>query len=228
MTRRLLITGTDSEVGKTLLGCAVAFAARARGMRVGVMKPAETGCARSGGDFRPDDAMALVSAGASRLPLDLVCPYRYGSPLSPARAAEADGLPSPDPATIERNFSAIADEGDFMIVEGAGGIATPIAWDFNSADLALRLDLDVVLVVGNRPGGLNAAVLSVHYARARGLKLLGCVLSDTAPVTESALEANPDSMRRLLDVPYLGRIRHKEPVSLAIISALLGETSAPL
>lgn len=115
-----------------------------------------------------------------------------------------------------------------MIVEGSGGIATPIGWDFNCADLALRLDLDVVLVVGNRQGCLNPAVLSVHYARARGLTLLGCVLSDTEPVTESALEANPDSLSRLVDVPCLGRIRHKEPVSLAIIGALLGEAIATL
>lgn len=226
MTRRLLITGTDSGVGKTLLGCAVAFAARARGMRVGVMKPAETGCARAGGDLTPGDALALVSAASSRLPLELVCPYRYRLPLAPPRAAEADGLPSPDPATIERSFHAIADQSDFTIVEGAGGISTPISWDFNSAELALRLDLDVVLVVGNRPGCLNAAVLSVHYARARGLKLVGCVLSDTESVDESALEASPDSLSRLVDVPCLGRIRHKEPVSLAIIGALLGKPTA--
>lgn len=225
--RGLLITGTDTGVGKTMLGCALAFAARARGMRVGVMKPAETGCVEAGGELVPSDARALLYSASSQLPLDLACPYRYRSPLAPARAAEADGLPAPDPDTIADNFRQIASRSDLVIVEGAGGVTVPLTWQFNFADLALRLGLDVVLVVGNRLGCLNAAVLSVHYARARALKLVGCVLSDTESVSTSAIETNPDSLPRLIDVPYLGRIRHKEPVSLAIITALLEPASAP-
>ncbi len=219
--RALMITGTDTGVGKTLLGCALAFAAKARGMRVGVMKPAETGCAGADGELMPADARALIYAASSDLSLDLVCPYRYRSPLAPARAAEADRLAPPDPERIERCFREIAARSDFVIVEGAGGIAVPLTWSFNYADLALRLGLEVVLVVGNRLGCLNAAVLTVHYAKARGFDLRGAVLSDVEPEATPATETNADSLARLVDVPYLGRIRHKEPVSLAIIGSIL-------
>ncbi len=221
MTRAVLITGTDTGVGKTLVGCALAFAAKARGMRVGVMKPAETGCAAVDGALVPADAKALLCASSAQFPLELVCPYRYPSPLAPARAAEADRLAPPDPQQIERCFREISAQSDFVIVEGAGGITVPLDWNFNYADLARGLGLEVVLVVGNRLGCLNATVLTVHYAKARGLDLRGVVLSDVEPEATPATETNTDSLKRLLDVPYLGRIRHKEPVSLAIIESIL-------
>ncbi|HZP44380.1 MAG TPA: dethiobiotin synthase [Candidatus Binataceae bacterium] len=220
--RALLITGTDTGVGKTLVGCALAFAAKARGLRVGVMKPAETGCAELNGELAPADAQALLCAASSALALDLVCPYRYPSPLAPARAAEADGLEPPDPERIERCFRAIASESDLVIVEGAGGIAVPLTWRCNYADLALRLGLEAVLVVGNRLGCLNAAFLSVSYMRARSLRLRGVVLSDLEPTATPATVTNADALVRMIDAPYVGRIRHKEPVSRAIIEALLG------
>ncbi len=221
MTRAVMITGTDTGVGKTLVGCALAFAAKARGMRVGVMKPAETGCAAVNGELVPADARALLCAASAQLPLELVCPYRYPSPLAPARAAEADRLAPPDPEHIERCFRQIAALSDFVIVEGAGGITVPLKWNFNYADLALGLGLEVVLVVGNRLGCLNATILTVHYAKAKGIDLRGLLLSDVEPEATPATETNADSLKRLLDVPYLGRIRHKEPVSLAIIDAIL-------
>lgn len=219
--RALMITGTDTGVGKTLVGCALAFAAKARQMRVGVMKPAETGCASIGGELVPADARALICAASSDLPLSRACPYRYPSPLAPARAAEADRLDPPDPDRIERCFREIAAQSDLVIVEGAGGITVPLTWSFNYADLALGLGLEVVLVIGNRLGCLNATMLTVHYAKARGLNLRGYVLSDVEPDATAATETNADSLARLIDVPYLGRIRYKEPVSLAIIGPLL-------
>ncbi len=221
MTRALMITGTDTGVGKTLVGCALASAARANGVRVGVMKPAETGCERADGELLPADALALISAAASDLPMELVCPYRYSSPLSPARAAEADGLAAPDPDHIERCFQQIAAQHDLVIVEGAGGIAVPITWGFDYADLALKLGLEVILVVGNRLGCLNATVLTVRYARARGLNLRGFILSDIEPDLSPAVATNEDSLKRLIDVPMLGRIRHNEPMNPVIIKAIL-------
>lgn len=222
MTRALMITGTDTGVGKTLLGCALAAAAKARGIRVGVMKPAETGCAAAHGELAPADAQALVCAASTELSLALVCPYRYPSPLAPACAAEVDGLPAPDPDKIERCFGEIAEQSALVIVEGAGGIAVPITWRFNYADLVLRLGLEVVLVVGNRLGCLNATILSVHYAKARNLNLRGYVLNDIEPAATAAAKTNAESLKRLVDVPYLGRIRHQQPVDAAILAALLG------
>src|SRR5437899_2948319 len=98
MPLQFLIAGTDSGVGKTMVGCALAFAFKVRGMRVGVMKPVETGCLDAGGALLPRDGQALVASASSDLSLELVSPYRYRSALAPAAAAEADdaALPSFD------------------------------------------------------------------------------------------------------------------------------------
>src|SRR5215469_13241652 len=96
MSVNFLITGTGSRVGKSTVGCALGFAFRARGLRLGVMKPAETGCEEKNGVLEPADARALVLASGCEVPLEIVCPYRYPSPLAPAAAAQIDTLPPPD------------------------------------------------------------------------------------------------------------------------------------
>lgn len=218
--RGFLITGTESGVGKTLIGCALAFAAHARGMRVGVMKPVETGCAEIAGVPEPSDARALIFAGASDLPLELVNLYRYRSALAPAAAAEADGLAPPDLDEIATAYRKIAARSDIVIVEGAGAIAVPIVWGKDYADLARKLALEAVVVVGNRPGCLNAAMLTFHYARSRGLAMAGWILNDVEPA-QPAAETNEASIRRMSDVRFLGRVRFKQPVPRDIIDPLL-------
>src|SRR5208283_2074389 len=96
MARHLLIAATHGFAGETTISCALAFAARARGMRVGVMKPVETGCADVNGDLDPLSARALTSAAATNVGLDIICPFRYRKPLAPAAAAHAEMLPPPD------------------------------------------------------------------------------------------------------------------------------------
>jgi dethiobiotin synthetase len=221
MASRFLITGTDTGVGKTMVGCALAFALKVRGLRVGVMKPAETGCAEGAEGLRPDDAIALRASASAVHPLDVICPYRYRSPLAPAAAAEIDGLPPADPEQVKRLFERIAADSDVVLVEGAGGIAVPLAWNFNYADLAAALGLEVILVVANRLGCLNAAVLSIDFATLRQLRVGGYILNDVEPVGSPAAGTNADSLRRLTDVPALGSVRYKQPLSLAIVSRML-------
>jgi dethiobiotin synthetase len=222
MARRLLITGTDTGVGKTTVGCALAFAFKARGMRVGVMKPAETGCA-SGADgvLEPADARALAYAGACSMPLDLIAPFRYRSQLAPAAAAEADALPAPDFDRIAECFRAIQAESDIVIVEGTGGIAAPITWNRDFADLAWLLDLELIVVIANRRGCLNIATLTLKYADSRGLKSAGYILNDVEPEASAAAETNEASMARLTHARPLGRVRFREPLGKTIVEKLL-------
>ncbi len=219
--RRFLITGTDADVGKTLIGCALAFAFRARGMRVGVMKSVETDCDEVAGELQPRDAIALWIAASSDLPLDLICPYRYRSSLVPVAAADADGLPPPDFDRILRDLGQITALSDVVLVEGTGGIATPITWEKNYADLALAADLETIVVVANRSGGISAGLLTLHYAQSRGLRISGYILSDVEPDETLAMRANAETLVRLTSAPYLGRVRHREPVGLSIIERLL-------
>lgn len=134
MSRKFLITGTDTGVGKTTVVCALAFALRMRGLRVGVMKPVETGVAQT-----PIDAETLKAASGCEHSLDVICPVRYKAPLAPAVAAEVEGLPQPDMNLIARSFSEIEAASDVVLVEGAGGLAVPITWQKNFADLASKL-----------------------------------------------------------------------------------------
>src|SRR5712692_3033907 len=92
MGRRFLVIGTDARVGKTTIGCALGFAFKARGMRVGVMKPVEIGCAERDGELYPADAHSLALAAACAFPLDSICPFRYRLHLSPAAAAEIESI----------------------------------------------------------------------------------------------------------------------------------------
>ncbi len=226
MARRFLITGTDTGVGKTTVGCALAFALKARGMRVGVMKPAETACqAGADGVLEPADARALAYAAACSMPLDLIAPFRYRSPLAPAAAAEADALPAPDFDRIGECFRAIEAESDIVIVEGAGGIAVPITWNRDYAGLAWLLDLEVVVVIANRLGCLNVAALTLKYADQRGLKIAGYLLNDVEPATSAAAETNEASIARLTHAPALGRIRFREPMAKTILEKLVASGS---
>ncbi len=152
-----LISGTDTGVGKTTVGCGLAIGFRELGLRVGVMKPAETGCESQAGELIAADAIALRAAAATSDSLELICPYRYAIPLAPAAAAEAESCGAPDMAQIRNCYERLAATNDVMLVEGAGGLAVPITWGENYADLALALDLDLILVVNNRLGCLNGS-----------------------------------------------------------------------
>ena len=212
MGQNLLITGTDTGVGKTTIACALAFALKTRGLRVAVMKPVETGVEQT-----PMDAEALRAAAGSHQSLEVICPFRYRMPLAPAVAAEVEGLPLPDMRRIKISFSEIAARSDFVLVEGAGGLAVPITWDTNYADLARELDLELVLVVANRLGCLNSTLLTLDYATRRGLRVKGFILNQVAQDDSPAVATNAAALIRLTTVTYLGSVRYKEPLSLAIV-----------
>jgi len=192
MGRRFVITDTDARVGKTTVGCALGFAMRARGLRVGVMKPVDA--------LESTDAQALALAVGSTMPLDLICPYRHSSPLAPADA--------PDLARIAECFNEIAAQSDVMLVESAGML------DF--ADLAAMLDLEVIVVVGNRPGCADVATLTIQRCEALGLKIAGYILCDCDPTP-----AVSDESLQQIKAPYLGRMRHREPLARTIVEKLV-------
>jgi dethiobiotin synthetase len=221
MARSFLITGTDTGVGKTTVGCALASAFKLRGMSVGVMKPVETGCAELlDGSLDPADARALALAAGSSMPLEIVAPFRYRSPLAPAAAAELDAIAPPDFAKIGECFRTICDASDIAIVEGAGGIAVPIRWQQDFADLARFLDLDIVVVIGNRLGCLNAAALTLKYAESRGLKIAGYILNDVEPAESPAAQTNAVSLTHLTTAPCLGHVGFRGPLAKSIADKL--------
>ena len=204
-----------------MVGCALAFALKVRGMRVGVMKPVETGCSAADDGLIAADGAALIASGSSDLPLDLVSLYCYRSVLRPAAAAEADGMNPPSFAAIIRAYHEIAMRSDVTIVEDCGGLAAPIELERTYADLARELDLDVILVVANRGSFLEGAARTLDYAAQRGLKVRGFVLNALDREASASVDRDSTEIVRLTGASCLGAVRFKEPLSLAIVERLL-------
>ena len=201
----LLITGTDTGVGKTFFACALSATLTARGKRVGVMKPVETGCELKDGRLLPADALRLQHFSGSPLPLELVCPYRFAPPLSPAVAAEMGGV------TIEKqrlivSYERIRTQHDITLVEGAGGLLAPLAERYTFADLARDLGIPLLVVVGSKLGAINHTLLTLHSASAMGLSVLGYILNHPSPSRDLAAETNGRTLARLTDTPCLGSL----------------------
>jgi dethiobiotin synthetase len=221
MSVNFLITGTGSRVGKSTVGCALGFAFRARGLRIGVMKPAEVGCADDNGQLEASDTRALALAAGCDLPVELMCPYRYRSATSPPAAAELDLQPQPELGRISDCFDRIAAASDLVLVESAGGLAEPITWQSDFADLAAALDLEVIVVIANRLGAINSALLTLRYAASKGLRVAGWILNDLEPAVRPGDPTTVKTLSRLTDTSCLGTMRFKEPLSIEVVEKLL-------
>jgi len=199
--RGVFVTGTDTGVGKTFVSCVLAAGLRARGLRVGVMKPFETGCAPApdGGRIAAD-AEALRHFAGSTAAADDVCPVRLAEPLAPQVAAERAGV-AIDLHPVHAAYARIRAAADFVLVEGAGGLLVPITTSVTMADLAQELDLSLLVVVGSKLGALNHALLTCEVARGRGLRLAGYVVNFPSPGSDVAADTNVAVLARRLGPP---------------------------
>ena len=205
--RSLFITGTDTGVGKTTVACCLAASLRRRGMRIGVLKPAETGCAADATGGRiPADAQRLAFFAASDRSLAETCPYALNDPLAPMVAADRDGVRI-ELQKIVAAHEALVESHDITLVEGAGGLLVPLTHSLTFADLALRLRLPLLLVVGNRLGAISHALLTVRAARAQGLEVLGYIVNALDSVSDLATETNAAVLAEWLG-PALGNLPH--------------------
>ncbi len=194
------VTGTDTGVGKTRVGTALAHAWASRGLDVRVRKPVESGCAERDGGLHPLDAEALRRASATHEPLDRVCRYRLRTPVSPERAAVLEGVDF----DVRSLTAACLDGagGDIRMVEGAGGFYSPIARGALNADLAVGLELPVLLVASDRLGTLNQCLLSIEAIERRGLALAAVVLSrPRADTADDPAMDNAADLARWTSVP---------------------------
>ncbi len=219
--RGYILSGTGPGAGRTTVGCALAFAFKVRGLRVGVMKPVATGCVECNGAIAADDATALIAAASSDLPLDLAAPYRYRSPLAPLDAARADGLAAPDFARIDRALREIESRSDIVIVEDTHEMAAKIDASHDFADLATARELELILVVGRRAGFIDAAKDALEFAATRGIAIRGAILNALDREASATIAEDAKAVALATGVRVLGTMRFKEPLSLAIVEQLL-------
>lgn len=174
----LFVVGTDTDVGKTYVATLLARAWVARGARVGVYKPAASGCRREGEQLVSADAEALWEATGRPGTLEDVCPQRFLAPLAPHQAARAEGR-SIDPQRLSAGLAPWLETSDVVLVEGAGGLFSPLADDLLVADLAHEFGYPSLLVARNRLGVIHqvlATELAARHYRG-GLPLAGLVLN---------------------------------------------------
>jgi dethiobiotin synthetase len=201
----VFITGTDTGVGKTFVACGLASLLRESGFRVGVMKPAETGCVERDGRLVPEDAVRLKEASGCGEPLEKICPYRFKDPLAPSVAAERSGA-AIDIDPIWKLYGEISSKHDITIVEGAGGLLVSILPHYTYADLAKLLKLPVLVVAANRLGAINHLLLTLEHASCRDLRVLGYILNNLESQRSLAAETNAEALRFLTAVSCLGEI----------------------
>jgi len=208
--RGLFVTGTDTGVGKTLVSCAILRALTRRGRRIGVYKPAETGCPRGvDGRLYGEDCRRLRAAAALDQPEETVSHALYPIPAAPLVSAEAEGE-AIEPDALVRGFEALLPRYESVLVEGAGGLLVPIAPGFTYADLVERLALPVLVVVGSKLGCLNHALLTLAELERRGVAVVGYVLNDVEASSEAphAVASNRETLARSTRVRDLGGLPH--------------------
>jgi dethiobiotin synthetase len=195
----VFVTGTDTGVGKTVATAAIGWALGASGRRVGVLKPAQTGVAPA----QAGDAEFVLTALASAQPPGLACCYCFRAPAAPLVAARAEHA-SVDVGVIRDRFERLQQAFGVVLVEGAGGLRVPLADGYDMADLARALNLPLVVVARPGLGTLNHTLLTLEAARARGLAVLGVVLSGWREPVDLATRTNPGLLCELGQVPLLG------------------------
>ncbi len=208
MSSGYFITGTDTGVGKTRVGTALAHALAQRGHDVRVRKPVESGCIDLDGALHPQDAEALRQASATQEPLERICRYRLRTPVSPERAAALEGVDLD--VDMLRDACLDGAGGDVLLVEGAGGFYSPIAGGALNADLAVALGFPVVLVAADRLGSLNHCLLALEAMERRGLDVAALVLSRVQHDAGDAAMDNAGDLAR-----WTGRRVHLLPFGAA-------------
>jgi len=198
----LFIAGTDTGVGKTMVGCALLRAARDRRRCLVPFKPAETGI-----DPEPLDAVRLHHAAGAPVPLDRVCLYPLRLPAAPQAAAAREGVAISLQPILQRARE-LASAGDGLLVEAAGGLLVPYAPGLTGADLAQHLGFPVLLVARAALGTINHTALSVSELRRRQLEIAGVVLVQTEAVHQPHEEANAPLIEQLTGIAPLGILPH--------------------
>lgn len=201
-TPGLFITGTNTEVGKTYVTALIARDLVRAGYRVGVYKPAASGCRRVDGRLVADDAVSIWEAAGRSGSLEEVCPQCFAAPLAPHLAARAEGKRL-DEKLLVGGIEVWQKRSDVVLVEGAGGLMSPLGRRFYVAGLAARFGFPLIVVVPNELGMINQTLQTVFAAEhfdgnsgggpGNGLSVAGVVMN--TPSEELAHEEPADPSR---------------------------------
>jgi dethiobiotin synthetase len=204
MTRGLFVTGTDTGVGKTRVAVALLRALAAAGQRAVGMKPVSAGIGPH--ETVNADVAALAAAGSVDAPLADRNPYAFAPAIAPHLAAAAAGV-AIDLDVIASAFERLRVRAETVVVEGAGGALVPLGARIDMLDVAARLDVPVLLVVGMRLGCLNHALLTAVAIRARGIRFAGWV-ANAIDAAMPMRDENVATLAAMLPAPLIATVAH--------------------
>ena len=205
MKAGIFITGTDTEVGKTVISAGLALVLRDRGIKVGVMKPVATGCYGLDERLISMDAAFLMEAAQNEF-VPLTSPSRFRNPLAPNVAAMLEKK-EVNVQSILKSYQQLQKHYDFLIVEGIGGLMVPLKKDYYVANLIRDMGLPIVIVSCAGLGAINHTLLTVDAAMIRGLTLCGIIFNRVSVTNYSLAEmTNPKVIHDLSGVPILGSL----------------------
>ena len=192
----VFITGSNTEVGKTTVSVDIIKHLRKK-RKVLARKPVETGCDLVNGSFLPKDAIKLNEACSSGESLDLVCPFCFELEASPEEASIHSGKLLELDALVRACRSSVHDS--FVFVEGAGGFCSPIANKALNSDLAVQLDMPVIIVVRDELGAVGQALLTVNAAKSQNLQIVCIILNEIEPNQLG----NAEALRAYTETPVI-------------------------
>ncbi|MCE2570061.1 dethiobiotin synthase [Motilimonas eburnea] len=205
MTQAFFVTGTDTEVGKTFVSCALMQALRQAGQTVIGYKPIAAGAELSHHGLLNDDALLLQQNGSLPLPYEAVNPIVFAPPIAPHIAA-AQAQQTINMQVVEQGYQNLLEQGaDTLLVEGAGGWHLPLGNGQNLSDWVAQAQLPVIMVVGMKLGCLNHALLTAESITRAGLKLVSWV-ANSPGVEQGFLAENIAHLEQVIDAPLLGKI----------------------
>ncbi|MGV0005890.1 MAG: dethiobiotin synthase [Candidatus Porifericomitaceae bacterium WSBS_2022_MAG_OTU9] len=215
-SKALLVTGTDTGIGKTRVAVSMLMSLGKMGLEVAGMKPVASGCRLEDGELKNEDALLLVEYSTVKLPYKLVNPFAYEPPIAPHIAAARSGQPI-DFTVIETAFAAVSARAEFVVVEGVGGWRVPFAGSRGISFLAHSLRLPVLLVVGMKLGCINHALLTVEAIRKDNGSCAGWVANVVDPEYDT-LNETVQTLSEALAMEPLAVVPHSatpEPLALS-------------
>lgn len=202
----VFVTGTDTDVGKTVIAAGLTAALRSRGVQAGYFKPVQSGCPEENGELIATDAQLAQRLAGLAEPQALVTPVRLRLPLAPAVAAAEAGIRI-DLEDLARAYRELASRYDFLVVEGAGGLYVPLVDNrFLVLDLARWLGLPVLVVARAGLGTINHTVMTVKTVEQAGLPVVGIIINQYPERPNLAARTNPGVIEAVSGRPVLARV----------------------
>jgi len=213
LAKGIFVVGTGTNVGKTVIAAGLALTLRARGMKVGVMKPVATGCVGNDHRLVSYDAVYLFEAAQNEY-APLTSPFRFRNAVAPSVAATYERTKI-DIDTIKKAYHELSEVYDYIIVEGIGGLMVPISRKYYVANLVRDLGLPILIVAQLGLGSINHTLLTVDSAIIRGLIIKG-IIFNRAPLVNFSLSelTNPKVIHDLTGLPILGSLPDLEDIDI--------------